>query len=77
MKLRLAILLAAIMLSAVPSMGQGCALCYASAAGSTKEGQRAISNAVMILLLPPLGFMSIGIGLAFRYGRKRDGENNS
>jgi hypothetical protein len=77
MKLRCAILFVAMMLSAVPSMGQGCAMCYTSAAGSTKEGQRAISNAVMILLLPPLGFMSLGIGLAFRYGRKRDSENNA
>jgi hypothetical protein len=77
MKQRLAIVIASIALWAAPAMGQGCAMCYASAAGSTKEGQRAISNAVIILLLPPLGFMSIGLGFAYRYSKKRDGENNS
>ena len=77
MKLRLAILIATIALWASPAMAQGCAMCYASAAGSTKEGQIAISRAVMILLIPPAGLMSIGIGLAFRYGKKRDTEQNS
>ena len=77
MKLRLAILIATIALWAAPAMAQGCAMCYASAAGSTKEGQIAISRAVMILLIPPVGFMSVGVGLAFRYGKKRDAEQNS
>jgi hypothetical protein len=47
-------------------------MCYANATGATKDGQRAISRGVVVLLVPPLGFMSIGVGLAFRYGRRRD-----
>jgi len=47
-------------------------MCYSSAAGSTKEGQKAISRGVLILLTPPIGFMTIGAGLAVRYGKKRD-----
>lgn len=49
-------------------------MCYASAAGASKDGQRAISRGVLILLIPPVGFMSIGVALAFHYSRKRDRE---
>ena len=62
------------MLYVAPAFGQGCAMCYSNAAGATKDGQRAISRGVLVLLLPPLSFMSIGMGLAFRYGRQRDEE---
>ena len=72
MKMRLVTLAVLLLLWAVPVFGQGCAMCYSNAAGSTKDGQKAISKAVIVLLIPPLGFMSVGMGLALRYGRQRD-----
>lgn len=61
---------------ALPALGQGCAMCYSNAAGATKDGQKAISRGVLVLLLPPLGFMSLGVGLAFQYGKRRDREKS-
>lgn len=77
MKLRLAAFALFMLLWAGPAFAQGCAMCYSNAAGTTKEGQMAISRGVLILLVPPVGFMTMGIGLAFRYGRKRDSRNSS
>ena len=77
MKLRLAILGLLVALWAAPAFAQGCAMCYSNAAGSTREGQMAISRGVLILLAPPAGFMIIGVGLAFRYGKRRDEEEES
>ena len=74
MKKRWLMSAAALALWVSPAFGQGCAMCYSNAAGATKDGQRAISRGVLVLLVPPLAFMSIGIGLAFRYSRKRDEE---
>jgi hypothetical protein len=74
MKRRLTILGVALALWAAPAFAQGCAMCYANATGATKDGQRAISRGVIVLLVPPLGFMTVGVGLAFRYGRRRDRE---
>jgi len=78
MKLRSAILAAALILGglvfSVPAYSQGCAMCYSTAAAASKDGQHAISRGVVILLLPPLGFMTLGIALAFRYSRQRDRE---
>ena len=72
MKLRLGIFATALLLSAAPAFGQGCIMCYASAKGTPKEGQLAISRGVLVLLVPPVGFMTLGVGMAMRYGRKRD-----
>jgi hypothetical protein len=74
MKLRLTLLALFLALWAAPAFAQSCAMCYSTARAVTKEGQRAITNGVVVLLVPPVGFMTIGVGLALRYGKKRDEE---
>jgi ethanolamine utilization microcompartment shell protein EutL len=51
-------------------------MCYSSVSAASKDGQKAIGKAVAVLVAPPLGVMTLGVGLAFRYGRKRDQEKN-
>ncbi len=75
MKLRLAGALLLFTTWAAPAFSQGCAMCYSNAAGTTKDGQRAISRGVLVLLIPPVGLMSAGIGFAFHYGKRRDQDN--
>jgi hypothetical protein len=72
MKLRGAILVAVLLLWATPAFSQACSMCYSTAKATSKDGQRAISKGVVVLLLPPLGFMTLGVWAAFRYGKKRD-----
>ena len=57
-----------------PAFSQGCAMCYSTAAATSKDGQRAIARGVVIMVAPPLAVMALGVGLAFRYSRKRDEE---
>ncbi len=70
-----AILVASLALSATPSFSQGCSMCYSTAKATSAAGQRAISRGVLILLLPPVGFMTLGLALAIRYSKKRDFEH--
>lgn len=72
MKLRLAIASLILLAWTTPALCQGCAMCYGSAQATSKEGQRAINKAVLVLLVPPAGFMTLGIWMAQRYARKRD-----
>ena len=74
MKLRLSALGVLLLLWAGPAFGQGCAMCYSSARGATKDGQIAISRGVLVLVAPPIGLMTLGFGAAMRYGKKRDEE---
>jgi hypothetical protein len=77
MKLRLVTLAVFLLLWVAPAFGQGCAMCYSTAKGTSKEGQNAISRGVLVLLLPPVAFMTLGAGMAVRYSKKRDRERQS
>jgi len=74
MRFRAAILASCFLLWAAPAFSQACSMCYSTAKATSKDGQRAISKGVIVLLVPPIGFMTLGVWMAFRYGRKRDRE---
>ena len=76
MKLRIAQVALLAALWAAPAFGQGCAMCYSSASGTTLQGKQALSRAVLILLVPPVGLMTFGMAVAYRYGKKRDEEDS-
>jgi predicted Na+-dependent transporter len=73
--LRCAVVTATLALCVTPAFSQ-CQMCYESAKGAPKDGQRALSRAILVLLVPPLGAMTLGVGCAFRYGKRRDQEKN-
>lgn len=75
MKIRLAALALILLLWVAPALGQGCAMCYMTAKALSADGQRAVNHGVLILLVPPFGFMTVGVGAALRYSKKRDEED--
>ena len=76
MRIRNVILAVVLFLWATPAFSQGCAMCSSYVDASSKGGQRAINRGVLLLLVPPAGFMSLGVAMAYRYSRKRDLEES-
>jgi hypothetical protein len=76
-KVRAIALLAVLGVFTLPAFGQGCAMCNANARSTPKAAQQTLNRAVLVLLVPPIGFMVVGVGLAFRYGKRRDQEQES
>ena len=72
MRVRRILFLVLLMLWAAPAFCQGCVMSYSSAATLPKDGQRAVNKGVFVLLLPPVGLMTVGGWLAFRHSKNRD-----
>jgi len=73
-KFRLPVLALLLALWTAPAFAQGCAMCRANAKATPKEGQRAINRAIFLMMLPPIGAVTIGTKLVLRYARRRDEE---
>jgi len=50
-------------------------MCRANAKATPKEAQRAINGAILLMVIPPIGAVTIGSTLIVRYARRRDQEN--
>ena len=72
MKLRLATLALFVALCAAPAFGQGCAMCYSSAAGAGEKSQMALNRAVLVMLIPAVTMLVGFVGIAFAYRREHE-----
>lgn len=72
MKLRLATFVLLLAMLAAPAFGQGCAMCYSSAAGAGEKSQMALNRAVLVLLVPAVTMLVGFVGIAFVYCRERE-----
>ncbi len=75
MKRRIYAAVLLVALSALPAFGQGCAMCYSSAKSASTKSQKALSRAVLVLLVPTISLMTGIVGMGYSYSRKRDREN--
>jgi len=74
-KLVLAFLLVCGALWTTPAFAQGCAMCRANAKATPKDAQRAINRAILLMVMPPIGAVTLGSTLIVRYARRRDQAN--
>jgi hypothetical protein len=72
MRLRVVSLALLVALWAAPAFGQGCAMCYSSAAGAGEKSQMALNRAVLVLLVPAVTMLVGFVGIAFAYRRERE-----
>jgi hypothetical protein len=55
---------------AVPTLAQGCALCYTQAASASSRFVHALRGGILVLVFPPL-FISLGLAAAAYRKRNR------
>ena len=71
---KLPLVILALALWTAPAFAQGCAMCRANAKATPKEGQKAINKAILVMIIPPIGAVTLGTRLITRYARRRDEE---
>lgn len=71
---KLPLVILALALWTAPAFAQGCAMCRANAKATPKEGQKAINKAILVMIIPPIGAVTLGTRLIARYARRRDKE---
>jgi hypothetical protein len=50
-------------------------MCRANAKATPKEAQQAINRAILLMVMPPIGAVTLGTTFVVRYARHRDREN--